>query len=65
MRRHLKMTTRGKMSDTCNEYLKPERTSKTSNLAFSHCVFYPFNELSVIFVKFKIVVCKPFQFRSV
>ena len=34
----------------------------TSNFFFSRGVFYPFRELSVIFIKFKIVVCKLFQF---
>ena len=28
-------------------------------------VFYPFGELSAIFIKFKIVVCRLFQFGSV
>ena len=32
-------------------------------LLFPQC-FYPFEELSAIFFKFKIVVCKLFQFRS-
>ena len=30
----------------------------TSNFSFSHSVFYPFGELSAIFVIFQIVVCK-------
>ena len=30
-----------------------------------HSVFYPFGELSAIFIKFKIVVCKLFQFGRV
>ena len=34
----------------------------TSNFFFSHSVFYPFEELSAIFTKLKIVVCKLFQF---
>ena len=33
-----------------------------SNLSFSHSVFYPFGELSAIFIKFRIVICKLFQF---
>ena len=33
----------------------------TSNFSFSHSVFYRFGEPSVIFIKFKIVVCKLFQ----
>ena len=31
-----------------------------SNFSFSHSVFYPFGELSAIFIKFEIVVCKLF-----
>ena len=34
----------------------------TSNFSFSLSVFYPFGELSSIFIKFEIVVCKLFQF---
>ena len=34
----------------------------TSNFSFSQSVFYPFGEHSAIFIKFKIVVCKLFQF---
>ena len=37
----------------------------TSNFSFSHSVFYPFGELSAIFIKFEIVVCKLFQFGRV
>ena len=36
-----------------------------SNFSFSHSVFYQFGELSAIFIKFKIVVCKFFQFGKV
>ena len=36
----------------------------TSNFSFSHNVFYLFEELSGIFIKFEIVVCKLFQFGS-
>ena len=36
-----------------------------SNFSFSHNVFYWFGELSAIFIKFGIVVCKLFQFRRV
>ena len=36
-----------------------------SNFSFSHCVFYSFGELSVIFTKFNIVVCKLFEFERV
>ena len=37
----------------------------TSNLSFSHSVFYPFEELSAVFIIFEIVVCKLFQFARV
>ena len=36
-----------------------------SNFPFSHSVFYLFGELSAIFIKFKIVGCKLFQFGRV
>ena len=42
---------------------KKEKLLVTSNFSFSHSVFYTFWELSDIFIKFKIVVCKLFQFR--
>ena len=34
-----------------------------SNFSFSHSVFYPFEELSAIFIKVKIVICKLSQFE--
>ena len=37
----------------------------TSNFSFSHSVFYPFGELSAIFIKFEIFFCKLFQFGKV
>ena len=43
-------------------YLTP---SQTRNFSFSHSVFYPFEELSTIFIKFEIVVSKLFQFGRV
>ena len=42
-----------------------EKLLVTSNFSFSHCVFYPLGELSAIFIKFEIVVCKLFQFGRV
>ena len=33
-----------------------------SNFSFSHCAFYPFEEISSIFIKFEIVISKLFQF---
>ena len=41
-----------------------EKLLITSNFPFSHSVFYPFGELSAIFIKSEIVVCKPFPFES-
>ena len=37
-----------------------EKLLVTSNFSFSHSVFQPFGELSAIFIKFEIVVCKFF-----
>ena len=34
-----------------------EKLLVTSNFSFSHSVFYPFGELSTIFIKLEIVVC--------
>ena len=42
-----------------------EKLLVTSNFTFSLSVFYPFGELSAIFIKFKIVVGKLCQFRIV
>ena len=44
---------------------KKDKLLVTSNLSFSHSVFYLYRKLSAIFVKFKIVVCKLFQFGRV
>ena len=37
-----------------------EKLLVTSNFSLSHSVFYQFQELSAIFIKFEIVVCKLF-----
>ena len=42
-----------------------EKLLITSNFSFSHSVFYPFEEISAIFLKFKIVVCKLCEFGRV
>ena len=42
-----------------------EKLLVTSNFSFSHHVFYPFRELSAIFIEFEIVVCSLFQFGRV
>ena len=41
---------------------KKDKLLIKSNLSFSHSVFYPFGKLSATFIKFKIVICKLFQF---
>ena len=42
-----------------------EKLLVTNNFSFSHNVFYPFGELSAIFIQLAIVVCKLFQFGRV
>ena len=42
-----------------------EKLLATSNFSFSHCVFYLLGEVSTIFNKFEIVVCKLFWFGRV
>ena len=42
-----------------------EKLFITSNFSFSHSVFYLFEDLSSIFIKFEIVVCIPFHFGRV
>ena len=42
-----------------------EKLLVMSNFSSSHSVFYPFGELSVIFIKFETVVWKIFQFGRV
>ena len=42
-----------------------EKLLVTGNFFFSLSVFYPFGELSAVFIKFEIVVCKLFQFGRV
>ena len=37
----------------------------TNNFSFSNSVFYSFGELSAIFIKFEVFVCKHFQFGRV
>ena len=40
---------------------KKEKLLITSNFSFSLNVFYPFEELSAIFIKAEIIVCKLFE----
>ena len=47
------------------KHWEKEKLLITSNFSFSHSVFYLFGELSAIFVKFEIVVCKLFHFGRV
>ena len=42
-----------------------EKSLITSNFSFSHSVFYSFGELSAIFIKLKIFICKLFEFGIV
>ena len=42
-----------------------EKLLIASNFSFSHSVFYPFKELSVIFIKFQTVVLNLFHFGRV
>ena len=42
-----------------------EKLLVTSNFSFSHSAFYPFGKLSAIFINFKNVVCKIFEFGRV
>ena len=42
-----------------------EKLLVTSNFSFSNSVFFPIGELSAIFIKFEIVICKLFQFGKV
>ena len=53
----------------CSNLLKilweKEKLLVTSNISFSHSVFYPSSVLSAIFITFKIVICKLYQFGSV
>ena len=42
-----------------------EKLLVMSNFSFSHSVFYLFEELSAIFMKFENVVCKLFEFGRV
>ena len=44
---------------------KKEKLLIMSNFSFSHSVFYPFRELSDIFIKFEILACELFQFGRV
>ena len=50
-------------------FLKTQREKEKllvmSNFPLSHSVFYPSGELSVISIKFEIVICNVFQFGSV
>ena len=41
--------------------LEKKKLLSTSNFFFSNSVFYPYEELPTILIKFQIVVCKLFQ----
>ena len=58
------------LSHVCNTSLlktwwEKEKLFIMSNFSFSKRVFYPFGELSAMFIKFKIVICKLFSFGKV
>ena len=42
-----------------------EKLLVTSDFSLTHSVFYQFRELSAIYIKFKIIVCRLFQFGPV
>ena len=52
---------------TCLEYrtVGKREIARNSNFSCSHSVFYPFGELTDIFIKINIVVCKLFLFGRV
>ena len=41
-----------------------EKLLVTSNFSFAHSAFYLIRELSAIFIKVEIIICKLFQFGS-
>ena len=45
--------------------VEEEKLLVTCHFSFPYIVFYPFGELSEIYIKFVIVVCKLFQFGRV
>ena len=47
------------------KHCRKRRLLVTSNFSFSNNVFYLFGELSAIFIKFEIFVCKLFEFGRV
>ena len=65
----LSRTNPGFYVSTAQVFLKTlwekEKLLIMSNFSFSHSVFYLFGELTSIFIKSEIVVCKLFQFGKV
>ena len=45
--------------------LGKEEIAHNKQFLLSHSVFYPFGELSTIFIKFEIVICKLFQLGNI
>ena len=41
-----------------------EKLLVTSNFSFSHSVFYPFGELSIIFIKFELLSANSFNLEE-
>ena len=52
-----------KKENAINQHLFPFQTLNEQFLLL-HSVFYTFGELSVIFIKYEIVVCNLFQFEK-
>ena len=44
------------------KHWEKEKLLVMSNFSFTHSVFYQLRELSAIYIKFKIVVCRLFEF---
>ena len=47
------------------KHWEKEKLLVTSNFSFCHSVFYPYRELSAIFIKLEFIACSFFQFRRV
>ena len=47
------------------KHWEKEKLLVMRDFSFSHTVFYPYGELSAIFIKFEIVICNLFQFGKV
>ena len=61
----LSKTSPGLQNNSFENTVEKGEIALTSNFSFSHSVFYHFGELSSIFIKSEIAVCKLFQFARV